>query len=265
MARPARAGDERRAGGAGKAAAGRGLARKHAAADNAPPASGCGRAYAANAIFLSRGVEDSRAPGRWLRASAVVVASLAMESRVGFFPRLGAALIDFVLLAILAALLKDTVAGLMPGVLESMLEKAKADLPPDSQKATVVVGSMMQFGLAMSVIGPFYGLLEAFTGRSPGKFLLGLVVVAEAGTRAALGQLLGRYGVKQVPGVPSLVAAFTGIKALEHLGTALGAAFILGCFMVFLPHRQALHDKIVKTAVLRKSDLAEAANPAPAT
>jgi uncharacterized RDD family membrane protein YckC len=177
------------------------------------------------------------------------------EARVGFWPRLGAYFIDFVLLWILAALAAKTVAGLFPEIIANKVAEAAAKaggkpLPP-------FVTWLTASSLAIAVLAPIYGLVEGLLGASPGKFVLGLRVVTESNNQAGQPLLLARYGVKHVTSVFQLLALFLGIKAIEHAATVVGVVFIVGCFLAFGQARQALHDKIVGTAILRKSDLPE--------
>jgi uncharacterized RDD family membrane protein YckC len=179
----------------------------------------------------------------------------AMEARVGFWPRLAAWFIDFVIVCILAALVQKTVAGLFPETIAGMLaqasEKAGGKPLPNFVQVT------MAFSIALGLLTPIYGLVEGLLGASPGKFILGLRVVTESNARAGQPQLLARYGIKHVPSALQLIAIFAGIKALEHASSVVGVVFIIGCFLAFGQARQALHDKIVGTAILRKSDLPE--------
>jgi uncharacterized RDD family membrane protein YckC len=142
-----------------------------------------------------------------------------------------------------------------------MLAKTAAEAK--GQPLPAFMQGMMAFTLALTLFGPFYGLTEALLGASPGKFILGQRIVTESGNRAGQPQLLARYAIKQTPTAISLLAVFLGIKALEHGSNVVGAVYILGCFMAFGKARQALHDKIVGTAILRTSDLPEPVTTAP--
>jgi uncharacterized RDD family membrane protein YckC len=184
-----------------------------------------------------------------------------MEARVGFWPRLAAAFIDVIILSVLAFLARGPVESLFAGPVADMLARAAEQaggkvLPPAMQ-------AMMSFSLAMVLLGPLYGLTEGLLGASPGKFILGQRIVTESGNRAAQPQLIARYGVKQVGTVLSMLAMFLGVKTLEHASNVVGVIYVLGCLLAFGQARQALHDKIVGTAILRKSDLPETVTSTP--
>jgi uncharacterized RDD family membrane protein YckC len=181
-----------------------------------------------------------------------------MEARVGFWPRLGAAFIDFVLVCIVAALVRKNVAGLFPDTVAAML--AKASESAGGKPIPEAMAGWFGFSLAIALLSPIYGLCEGLLGASPGKLILGLQVVQvvpDGHARAAQPQLLARYGVKQITSLLQLLATFLGIKMLEHATSVVSVVFVIGCFLVFGQARQALHDRIVGTAILRKSDLPE--------
>ena len=180
-----------------------------------------------------------------------------MESRVGFWPRLGAALIDFVIVGTIAWVLRRSVVGLFPGLTENVMDRALAKAP---KQAHDFIRSMASWGIASGFLGPLYGLIEAVTGSSPGKMLLGIRIVSEAGTRAPTSQLFTRYAIKQAAAIIGLVGFLTGIEVFETLKNVTAGIWLIGCFLVFGKARQTLHDKIAATAVLRKSDLAESAS-----
>jgi uncharacterized RDD family membrane protein YckC len=55
---------------------------------------------------------------------------------------------------------------------------------------------------AFAVFFAFYGVFEGLWARTPGKFLLGTVVVNQAGGRPAFGQVMGRTAMRCVPFEP---------------------------------------------------------------
>jgi uncharacterized RDD family membrane protein YckC len=178
-----------------------------------------------------------------------------MEARVGFGPRLAAWFIDFVILGLLGLALQKAVAGLFPETINGMLLQATEKA--GGRPLPGIFQTSLAWSLAVSLVAPLYGLVEGLLGASPGKFILGQRIVIEANTRAGQPQLLARYGIKHVMSALHLAAVFLGIKALDNASNVVSVVFVLGCFMVFGQARQALHDKIVGTAILRKSDLPE--------
>jgi uncharacterized RDD family membrane protein YckC len=176
-----------------------------------------------------------------------------MENRVGFWPRVAASLVDFVIVSALAYLAKGLVESALPGVYASKIAEATAD--PRAAQARGFITAMAGWGLAVALLGPFYGLIEGLIGRSPGKMLTGLRIVDEAGQPAPLGTLLVRYLVKSSSSLIALVAVFAGAKALDLVSQIVSFGILLGFFLVLTKSRQALHDKIAGTAILRKRDL----------
>ena len=120
---------------------------------------------------------------------------------------------------------------------------------------------MTAWTVAATVLGLLYGLIEGFTGWSPGKLILGIRVVDESGQRAPVGKLLLRYLVKYSGSVLAFAGLVAGASVLSSAGQLVALGIVVGCFLVLGKARQALHDKIAGTAVLRKSDIGA---PAPA-
>ena len=176
-----------------------------------------------------------------------------MENRVGFWPRVAAALIDFVVVALMALAAKNLVESALPGVYAHKVAQATADQRVAAAKG--IITTLTGWGVAAALLGPFYGLIEGFTGRSPGKVVTGLRVVDEAGQVAGLGTLLARYLVKQSSALIGFVALFVGARALDLVSQIVSWGIIAGFFLVLTKSRQALHDKIAGTAILRKSDV----------
>ncbi len=179
--------------------------------------------------------------------------------RVGFGKRLGAFLLDCVIVWVLAWLLGGTIGGLLGGTLGSLAAPAMTDVDPAAAAATAgLVGAMMGVIAAAAVIGTVYFLVEGFTGFTLGKLLLGIRVGTAAGTRAPTSQLLMRYALKNINFLCTVLAALLGVSLLATIGNLLGLAIFVGCFFVLGASRQALHDMVAKTAVYPKDKLAAA-------
>ena len=113
-----------------------------------------------------------------------------------------------------------------------------------------------------------YGASEAYGTATPGKSFVGLRVVGRDGRPTTVGRRVGRWAVKQSPlicfaGTFSLfVLSNWGAPVPEVLGVAtailsrvLTLAVSLGCLLVLLPARLALHDLLTGTAVYREQDV----------
>lgn len=176
-----------------------------------------------------------------------------MDRRIGFSPRLGALLIDLVLAGGGALVLGPLLGGLI-GVAVS-----QGTSQPDPL-ASGLLGAIMG---SLLVAGPFFTLyffLEAFTGFTLGKLLLGQRVRAQDGQPAPIPRLLLRCACKHPALLLGLLASLSGLDALGTLGRVLGALAFLGCFAALGGTRLALHDLIARTAVYPK-EAAKLAQP----
>jgi uncharacterized RDD family membrane protein YckC len=169
-----------------------------------------------------------------------------MDKRVGFGPRFLAMLLDGIIVAVASVLLAPIVGGLV-GANVAANDAAAGGM-------AMAMGAVAAAGLISTV----YFLIEAFTGWTLGKRILKLQIGNENMQRAATGQLLLRYFVKNIGSIVSLVAGIVGIAMVGTIGSVLGLVVFLGIFMVLGQARQTLHDKIAKTAVWRRNDLVAA-------
>jgi uncharacterized RDD family membrane protein YckC len=188
----------------------------------------------------------------------------AMENRVGFGLRLGAWALDLVALIILATVLTGVVAGLFPDALARFIESQLAAQPAGAPAAAKAFAEkMLNWSFAATLVGLLYSLTEAFAGWSVGKLILRIRIVDESGQRGPTGKLVLRWAIKQSGNLLLLAGLFAASKLLYTAGQIVALGIFLGCFLVLSKSRQALHDKIAGTAVLRKSDVGVAATAAP--
>lgn len=179
-----------------------------------------------------------------------------MERRVGFGPRLAAALIDAVIVAVVGVVVGGAVGGMLGGGLGSVLGGAS----PDGAASGAAVGAALGAVLgAVAAFGGFvflYSLIEAFTGASPGKMLLKLRVGTADGRRGSPALYVRRWAIKYSGTLLGLVGAVPGLQVVGLLAPAAGAIIFVGCFFALGDRRQALHDLGAATAVYRQADLA---------
>ncbi|MFO7655905.1 MAG: RDD family protein [Bacteroidales bacterium] len=173
-----------------------------------------------------------------------------MENRIGFGPRLGAYLLDFVLIAIVNVILvsvfgigalKDTAMGL--------------ESTDYSAAATGMMGKLMAGLVVTYTVTAIWFLLEAFTGFTVGKLILGIQIGSDNGTKADVGKLIVRYLLKNIASLMGLLAILTGVSIFSTLGGILGLVIFIGCFIVLGEKKQAIHDMLAKTAVYKISAL----------
>jgi uncharacterized RDD family membrane protein YckC len=176
-----------------------------------------------------------------------------MDKRVGFGPRLGAALLDVVLITIVSLLFGGTMGallGLGAGAIAGA--GAEADGAAAAGAAIGAVGGMM---IGIYVFGFLYSLVEAFTGASPGKMVLKLKIGFEDGRNAPVPTYVARWAVKYAGTLIGLVALMPGLHLLGTFGSLASFVIFIGCFLVLGDNHQALHDMAAKTAVFNKADL----------
>lgn len=118
-----------------------------------------------------------------------------------------------------------------------------------------MMGLLLGALIALPIFGAIYALLEAFTGATVGKMILGIKVGDADGTRAGIGKLLMRYVLKNGAFFCALLAGLIGMELLNNVGAVWSLLWFLGCFLTLTQARQGLHDKIAGTAVYPKKVL----------
>ncbi len=154
--------------------------------------------------------------------------------RIGFGPRLGAVLIDAVIIIILMFIL-----GPMFGA---------------GAMGFAAAGSVtgFSFGLLVLALIPIaYSSTEVFLAGTPGKKVLKLAIRNQDGSPATQEVLLKRWGMKNVGSIFNVVAAITAITLFNTLGTIASLIIFVGAFMALTEEKLALHDKIAKTGVYK--------------
>ena len=142
-----------------------------------------------------------------------------MENYAGFWIRVGAYLIDFVILFVAQFVI---LALFGESAFESAATSVSANASSDSLLLNLV---LLILGVA------YFALFESSTMQStPGKRALGLIVTDLQGNRISIPRALGRYVAKILSGL----------------------ILLIGYIMVaFTERKQGLHDIIASTLVLR--------------
>ncbi len=180
----------------------------------------------------------------------------SVESRVGFGLRLFASLIDFVFMLIGGLLIGAIFGGVLGSVFGSAM--GPIDAGGESISGTAaggVLGVLLGALIALPIFGAVYALLEAFTGATVGKMILGIKIGDANGTKAGLGKLFVRYALKNGAFICALLAGLIGVELLNNVGAVWSLLWFLGCFLTLTQARQGLHDKIAGTAVYPKKVL----------
>lgn len=176
--------------------------------------------------------------------------------RVGFGKRLGAYLLDFV-----AAGIGGAIIGMFAGAtLAALFFATEAGEGMDEAEAlgggiVGIIGGMLGTIAGMLIIVLLIMLLEAFTGQTIGKMILGIKNANADGTEASTGTLLTRAGIKYISTIMTVLAGITGVGMLASFGSLAGFAVFIGFFFILGDKKQGFHDMISKTAVFDKSDI----------
>jgi len=179
-----------------------------------------------------------------------------MEKRVGFGPRFAAALIDMAVVAVVGFVAGATIGGMLGGGIGGALGGSAGGDAAAGAALGAALGAVLG---AVAAFGGFvfrYSLIEAFSGASPGKMILGLKVGACDGRRGSTALYARRWAIKYSGTLLGLLGAIPGLHVLGLLAPAAGLIIFVGCFLVLGDKRQALHDLGAATAVFRKADLA---------
>ena len=168
------------------------------------------------------------------------------NNRIGFGPRLGAALLDLIFIMLL--IVPISLLGLGAGIAAAL--GLDAAIGADEAEAMALVG-MGAGAIAMivvaSIIALLYTLIEALTGASPGKRVMGLQVAHADGSEGNIQLYLLRWALKNSGSILNMV--------LPAISSLVSLVFGLGCFAALGEKKQALHDIIVKSAVFKKGDI----------
>jgi uncharacterized RDD family membrane protein YckC len=179
-----------------------------------------------------------------------------MEQRIGFGKRLGALLLDCVLVFVLAWVGAGTIGGMLGGAAATAAVGAMSAADSTAAAMAMVgglLGTVFAMAIAFALIGTVYFLVEGFTGFTLGKLILGIRIANADGTAAGVPTLLGRYLLKNCNLVLSLIGFVVGVHALVTLGRLGGLIIFVGCFFTLGTAKQAFHDMIMKTAVYPKA------------
>jgi uncharacterized RDD family membrane protein YckC len=176
-----------------------------------------------------------------------------LQLRVGFGRRLGAYLLDIIIVGIITSIV--TVSSMDLSAIESMTNPLEIINNPDLLKD--MVGDSV---IWTSLIGLVYYLSEVFIAASPGKLMLGIAIGDQSRFTANKQQLLVRYLIKYSSTVFSFLFAITGVFAFSLTGTLVGIVVFIGFFFVLGMKKQGFHDMLAKTAVFYKREIAQENN-----
>jgi uncharacterized RDD family membrane protein YckC len=165
-----------------------------------------------------------------------------MLERKGFGIRLGAYLIDIVIVIVVMGII-GVIVGAGFAVRMGGMGGGAEGLTPEQLHA------IMLAGIIGNLLALAYYSTDIFMAGTPGKKLLKLTIMSETGAPAPPAQLAMRFAIKYSSTIIGFLAAIPGLGFLSIIGGLAGLAVFIGCFMTLGVKRQALHDMIAKTAV----------------
>lgn len=159
--------------------------------------------------------------------------------RKGFGIRLGAILIDGVILFVLRWILLIPFAPKINVTSATSLEEIVNQAVKYAARAALIMG----------VIGIAYSLMEVFQAATPGKMALKLKITNADGTPAPRDRLVKRWAIKNCYLFAQLLFGITGIMLFNWIGTLAALFVLVSCLMALRDTRLALHDDLAGTAV----------------
>jgi len=182
-----------------------------------------------------------------------------MENRVGFGKRLGALILDIIVISIVGYIiasfvLKDMIADAL-ATAESVAGDPDAVVEAAAGMMGGIMDGIMAAMAAYSVAYLLIFLMEGLVGYSPGKLMLGIRIGTADGKKAGIDKLMIRYAIKNANSILGVIAFMTGMLLLTTIGNIAGLIWFIGCFFVLGASKQGLHDMIAKTAVYPKGEL----------
>jgi len=193
----------------------------------------CGAALAADASFCqSCGTPAGRSVAPLAGVGAISYATHV--NYAGFWLRVGAYLIDWLILGVLMAVLFVPMFFLMGGIALFEGLRERNDVPVNLAHLAALLTLLVSFAaVALLIKWLYYAYLESGEKQATwGKQALGLYVTDLSGQRISFGRASGRFFAMMVTGM-----------------IPLGIGFIMAGFT---ERRQALHDMIASALVLKR-------------
>lgn len=171
------------------------------------------------------------------------------EYRVGFPRRLGAYLIDYLIIVLLI-----TIALFATGQMVELVESAKDLARFNDETLQLVARGIVP---VVGVITLVYFSSELFMGASLGKLLLGIRIGSDDRYPAMFPKLLARYIIKNIGVVTSMISYAFATLVFDLAGDFLQFIVYIGFLFTIASRRQSFHDMLSATAVYYAGEIIE--------
>lgn len=172
------------------------------------------------------------------------------EFRVGFGRRLGAWIIDWLLISVVTAIITNVL-----GIGNSSVDFSFEMFMSDPEGAEALMYTMLRETAPLSlVVGFLYFVTEFLFAASPGKLILGIQIGKADRTYADMKTLVVRFLAKHFDYAFMLLFIVLGTKIYFQLSGLYIMIILIGSLWVFSYKRMALHDKIAGTAIFYRDE-----------
>lgn len=171
------------------------------------------------------------------------------DYRVGFGRRVLAALIDMIIVVFVSGIL-----GVIFNFLPELESFSLQNLMNQEFMAELERG-YLPFTLLITFI---YYSMEIFFQATPGKMVLGIIIADESMKYASNSQLITRFALKHLDSIIQIAYVFTWLNFINSIAGFL-SFIILGAFLFCLAaSKQAIYDRITKTAIYYRKEVIDA-------
>ena len=175
------------------------------------------------------------------------------EYRVGFPRRLGAYIIDSLIMTLLV-----TIALFATGKITELLEAGREFARFfNSEAINIVINSITP---VVSVITLVYFSSELFVGASLGKLMLSIRIGSDDRYPAIFPKLLARYVIKNIGVITSLIAYAISTLSIDFAGDLIQIIVYIGFLFTIASRKQSFHDMLTATAVYYTYEIIEENN-----
>lgn len=174
------------------------------------------------------------------------------SGRVGFGRRLGAYLLDMLVIMILGSFVGMLIGEELTTIFfsDQVVENHAAQF--ESLGLGNFIDGLLNIISGISITGLILVVMEGVLGQSIGKMLLKIVNTNVDGTKASRTKLWLRSLLKYGASIFSLVGGLVGITFLGSIGSLWSLVIFVGFFFALGDKKQTIHDMISKTVVSYK-------------